>query len=185
MRAIKPIQLTPRKFEDLSPLEYSLFTCPLPQWPSKECLIVEFTGECGAGHQSNGDAAFMTAIVKAALEAWEASALILDLRKLKYEWGDQMTRVLAACGSFDLGRLQLMSAFGEELAVADVTKIPKAYLAFPTACVVSGLNRTGLISLVKQEMGMNPDEILFETTDAALIAVESKLLRVFKSSCPS
>jgi len=177
-----PIQLTPRKFEDLSALDYSIFTCPLTEWSYKICLIIEFKGECGLGCKSNSDATFMTAIVKAACEAWGASALILDLRELKYEWGDQMTRVLDACGSFDTNRLLLMSALGEELAAPDVTKIPRAHLAFPTACIVSDLNRAGLTSLVKQEMGMSPDELLFQSVEAAVIAVESKLLRIFKGS---
>src|SRR6266550_5869970 len=93
--SLSEIKLTPRKFEDLCSLEYALATCAMISWPymeQMECLVVHFSGECGNGSRNNrtGYAEFMSAIIKAAVEAWKPVALILDLRQLKYEWGDEM-----------------------------------------------------------------------------------------------
>ena len=51
-------------------------------------LVVEFIGEYRAGSLGNPDAAFMNAMVSAALTAWEPSAAIIDLSRLRYAWGD-------------------------------------------------------------------------------------------------
>ncbi len=187
------IKLTPRKFEDLSSLKYSLFTCPLITWPDKQdmvCLVVEFRGECGQGTQNYDYAGFMSAIIKAAVEAWEPVALIMDLRQLKYRWGDEMTKPFRACAPFQAGSTMLRSIFGSypNLVESDLKKITNESLAFPMAVVVSELNRTGLTSLVKDELRrelgkeMNPSDFLFETLEDALAAVDRRLQKIFQKT---
>lgn len=56
-------------------------------------MILKFIGCYGFGSSGNPDAAFMSAIGKAALEAWSPDGLIIDLSDLHYEWGDQLERV--------------------------------------------------------------------------------------------
>ena len=184
---LSEIQLTPRKFEYLCSLEYSLATCAMISWPQREqmeCLVVEFSGECGKGtcNSRTGYAEFMSAIVKAAVEAWKPVALILDLRQLKYEWGDEMNGLFYACDSFQPGPLTLRSIFGvyPDLAESELSKMTKESLSFPTAVIVSELNRTGMTSLVKDEMGKSPDDLLFETLEDALAAVDRQAQRIFK-----
>ncbi len=159
-----------------------MFTCPSLTWPTWESLIVEFRGECGYGCRSNGDATFMTALIKAGLEAWHPFALILDLRKMKYEWGDQMSCPLCAGDAYRPDPLDLEWMFlSAYLVERDVNKIPKEFLEFPRACVVSDLNREGLTSLVRLEMRKNPAELLFETLEEALTSVDCQAKRLFKS----
>ena len=159
---------------------------------SVSCLVVEFRGECGKGTQNecHGYAEFMSAIIKAAVEAWSPVALIMDLRQLKYCWGDEMTKPFHACVPFHAGSTMLRSIFGEypNLVESDLNKIPNESLAFPMAVVVSELNRTGLTSLVKDELRrelgkeMNPSDFLFETLEDALAAVDRRLQKIFQKT---
>lgn len=57
-------------------------------------LRVRFSGECGDGAGSNGDAAFMEAMLQAALEIVDPDGLILDCSALRYEWGDLVARAV-------------------------------------------------------------------------------------------
>ncbi len=157
---VSETELTPRRFEDLSSIEYSLYTCPLITWPYMNALVAEFRGECGEGSGSNADAAFMAAIVKAAQEAWPAVALILDWRKLKYEWGDEIVKPIDAFGTCRVGDKSINA---------------------PAAVIVSDLNRVGLTSLVKLEMGEEPDELLFNSLEEALVAVDRQAHRIYKT----
>ena len=195
MNQTHKIKLTPRKFEDLSSLKYSLFTCPLITWPDKQgmlCLVVEFGGECGQGTQDHGYADLMSAIIKASVDAWRPMALIMDLRPLKYRWGDEMTKPFRACAPFQALSLKFGSICEEypNLVESDLSRITNESLAFPMAVVVSELNRTGLTSLVKvelpRELGkeMNPDDFLFETLEDALEAVDRQLQKIFQKMKP-
>jgi len=89
-------------------------------------------------------------MVKAGLQGFEPSALVLDLEKLKYEWGDMMTSVFCA------GQGQYINA------------------EFPTAVVVSNLNREGLTSLVEMEMRAKVTDWLFGSLTEAFDAVDQK-----------
>jgi hypothetical protein len=115
-------------------------------------LVVAFNGEAGNTHQHVRTFAFMNAMIVAGLEAWRPDALILDLRHLRYEWGDEMAGTLGAAW--------------------DWSRNP-----FPTAVVTSDLNRAGLASLVEQEMGADPQEWLFGSIDDAVAAVDYQLVR--------
>jgi len=152
------MKLTEHKLESLSSLSYSIFTCPLITWDYMECLVVAFKGECGHGSGSNGDAAFMTAIIKAAAAVWRPAGCLLDLRQMKYEWGDEMLRPICA---FDPCHV------GDKL------------VDFPMAVVVSNLNRRGFTSLVRQEMDGDPGELLFDSIEAALAAVDKQAQRIY------
>jgi len=152
------MKLTPRKFEEVSSLGYSIFTCPLESWTYMKCLVIEFRGECGYGSNSNGDAAFMTGIIKAADSIWHSAGLILDLRQLKYKWGDEMVKAIGALGS---------------------CRVKDSYMPFPTAIIVSDLNRNGLTSLAKAEMQVDPTELLFDDIETALSAVDRKAQQIY------
>ena len=125
-----------------------------------KALVAEFRGECGYGSGSNADAAFMAGIVKAAQEAWPASALILDWRQLEYEWGDEIGKPIDAFGT---------------------CRVDGKNISAPTAVIISDLNRVGLTSLVKQEMGGNTDELLFNSLEEALVAVDKQAHRIYKT----
>ena len=146
------------RLEELSNLQYAFYSCPLPQKEYSEALMVSFTGEYGIGCQGNGDARFMTAIISAAMAAWEPSALILDLRTMKYEWGDLIDMALCA-GNF---------AYTES--------------PFPTAVITSELNRKALTSLLRDEMFQEPGHWLYDTIEEALASVESQMENPHKST---
>lgn len=183
------VKLTPCKFEDLCSLEYALFTCPLVSWPEfseMKCLVVRFEGECGKGTSNTGQgfASFMSAIITAAIEAWEPVALILDLRELKYDWGDEMS------APFDLHKylfpeqLALRSIFGNyaELKQPDLEQLGIDPLDLPFSVVVSEKNRTGLTSLVELELRVkkDPTTLLFERLEEAVAAVDQQAQAIFK-----
>src|SRR5690349_21152281 len=86
------MQLTEQRLSDLSSIRHAYFTSPLPSRSYFKILIVRFEGDCGYGSGSNSDATFMSAIIAAGLQSWEPVAVILDLRQLSYEWGDQMVK---------------------------------------------------------------------------------------------
>ncbi len=139
-----------RRLEELSQLRYQFYTCAFMNKPHAQALIVAFHGEYGFGAKGNEDAVFMTAIIKAGLEAWGPSALILDLKKLKYEWGDMIGSALTAGSDRYIGA------------------------RFPTAVVISDQNRQGLISFVEKELGDDPTHWLFESFEEALQAIEEQ-----------
>ena len=146
-------QLRPRRLDDLSAIECEYFTCTLPSRDYGTVLVVRFSGECGHGSRSNSDCAFMEAMVKAGLAAFRSLALVLDMRGLKYEWGDLMPRVLLG------GQRQYVDG------------------AFPTAVIASDANREGLTSLIRQEMDEDPAGWLFDDLDAALARLDGQVPR--------
>lgn len=144
------MELTPISFRDLSEIEAALFKGVGPT-TGDPILVVRFVGTCGIGSGSNDDADFMRAVVVAALDVWWAAGLVLDLRELAYEWGDQMTGVL--CG-------------GDRFC-----GVP----SLPTTVAVSDLCREGLTSLVGQEIGDDPKRWLFEDLEAAVAELEAQI----------
>lgn len=59
----------------------------------KEVLVIKYSGTYGLGSAGNADATYMSAMGKAAIEAWEPNAVIFDLQELDYEWGDRLEYV--------------------------------------------------------------------------------------------
>ena len=143
------MKLHPRTFRELSSASFEYFTCDFPSGAHGEILIVAFAGEAGNSHEHCGTFSFMDAVIAAGIQAWQPCGLVLDLSRLRYEWGDEMQRTLEIGSSWYRGK-------------------------FPTAVVVSELNRAGLTSLVTKEMDQEPDEWLFETIDLAVSAVDSQ-----------
>lgn len=60
----------------------------------RELLHVSFTGNYGYGAAGNGDADFMDAMYRAAVEVVDPDGLILDFSDFNYEWGDRLGKVL-------------------------------------------------------------------------------------------
>ncbi len=56
----------------------------------KEVLMIKYSGKYEFGSTGNSDATYMSAMGKAAIEAWEPSAVIIELQELEYEWGDRL-----------------------------------------------------------------------------------------------
>lgn len=136
------MKIIPLDFADLSEAKVFFASCPLPSLPDDEVLIVGFEGEAGNSHEHCGTFTFMRAMITAGVVAWDPTAVVLDLRRLAYEWGDDMLRVLDVEGDA------------------------------PVAVVVSDLNREGLTSLVEEEIPGRPEDWLFESIEEAVAAVD-------------
>jgi hypothetical protein len=156
----RTMEMTEKHLDKLSSVRCRYFTCDFPTGRAGTILVVKFSGQCGFGSQSNGDCLFMEAMVQAGLAAFDASALVLDLSELGYEWGDMMTDVLCA------GEGHLADA------------------AFPTAVVVSDKNRAGLTSLVEREMQSNAVGWLFDTIENACLSVGEQWQELMRSATP-
>jgi hypothetical protein len=62
-------------------------------------LRVSFVGEYRTGSAGNPDADYILAFVAAALALDEPGAVVLDLRGLRYRWGNRLLRVFEAIGA--------------------------------------------------------------------------------------
>ena len=87
------MELVEHRFDDLSRLQYRVFTCSLGGKHNCMALVLKFSGVYGIGSAGNGDAEFMQVITCAASAAWRSHAVVFDLRDLAYEWGDAIWRV--------------------------------------------------------------------------------------------
>lgn len=58
--------------------------------PYSQVVAVHFEGEYRIGSRGKPDARLMVGITAAAAIVWDADAIILDLRRLDYQWGDEM-----------------------------------------------------------------------------------------------
>ena len=63
--------------------------------PYSRIVAVHFEGEYRIGSGGKPDARLIVALTQAAVIVWKADALILDLRGLDYQWGDEMEWVLS------------------------------------------------------------------------------------------
>jgi hypothetical protein len=149
-------------FSDLSQLSYKMFL--YEEHPEQEKLVgkryllIEFSGRHGIGSEGNNDSLFMETIIKTALNVWYVYGLVLDLRKLSYEWGDTMGNALVA---------------GKEMMGNK----------FPTSVVVSELCRPALESLSPFYRGDyrsgEQQQWLFDNVDSALgyVKVQAGMLQ--------
>jgi hypothetical protein len=87
------MDLIEHRFEELSCLQYRIFSYDLGGKHRPTALVLRFAGVYGVGSAGNGDAEFMRVITRAALEAWHCHAVVFDLRELAYDWGDAIWRV--------------------------------------------------------------------------------------------
>lgn len=142
------LNLTEHKFEELSKLKYSIYTTPSTSKSYLRYLVVAFYGEYRYGSAGDNDAAFMRGVIAAALLSWDSQGIIIDLRDMKYMWGDMLQSVFYVADS--------------------ITK------DIPTVVLVSDLNREGINSLLKKEMFEDPSKWLYESTEEAIKAIEEK-----------
>lgn len=56
------------------------------------CLMVRFSGHYGIGSAGNPDANLMCGLVDLACGLWWHRSLIIDLRELHYQWGDEIDK---------------------------------------------------------------------------------------------
>jgi hypothetical protein len=107
-------------FRDLSQISYRLLLYEFPKqedaYRGDQVLSIEFSGKHGVGSDGNGDSLFMESIAKMAVQTWPVEALILDFRKLSYEWGNSIGGVLLA------GKAIMGSRFPTAALVSDLCK---------------------------------------------------------------
>jgi hypothetical protein len=113
-------------------------------WP---ILVIAFAGEYGFGSGGNGDGRFMAGVVRMGLELFEPSGVVLDLKRLRYGWGDMMTLPISAA-----------SLHGVEPAI-----------------VVSSLCRQAMTSLLRDEMGCRPADLLCRSREQAVANLTDRL----------
>lgn len=145
------MKTTEVNLNDLSSIQYRYFIADIPKLKYKTTLIIEFSGACGFGSSSNKDARFMEAVISAGFRAWDPCCCIIDLRNLRYQWGDMM--------------LVLFNPPHEMISGTDEE------FEFPFAAVISDLNREGFNSLVSEEMFADPTKLLFNTIENATARV--------------
>jgi hypothetical protein len=132
----------PLTLSNLSTAKYSFAHCVLPSEPDLKALLIAFDGEAGNSHEHFGTFALMRAVIAAGVAAWRPVAIVLDLQRLIYDWGDDMA---------------------DALAVAH---------PLPIAVAVSDQNRDSLTSLIEQEMFSEPKKWLFGSVEQAIEAVD-------------
>jgi hypothetical protein len=147
------MKLTERKFQDRSNVVVLFSTSRLESRPwqnYEELLVIRFASTQPVNWK---DIRFMDAMKLAGIRLWVPRALIFDFTELCYEWGDEMD-----------------SLFRKSAADPSNESLPKA-------AVVSAKNRAGLTSLLRQEMGIDPETVLFNSLDEAVAAVERLLAK--------
>lgn len=87
------------KFDAIDLTQRGNITYSMAQWrrtkkPFLSAVHLAFKGNYRSGSGGAPDAHFIEGIVRMAQEIWRPSALLLDLRELRYEWGDEMDLVL-------------------------------------------------------------------------------------------
>ena len=91
----------PVEFSSDSAVRYS-FSLRAPEAryePYSRIVAVHFDGVYRLGSGGKPDARLIVGITQAAATIWKADALILDLRGLDYQWGDDMEWVLSPLDS--------------------------------------------------------------------------------------
>ena len=79
-----------RKLSDFSEIDYRIFTQEINERHRAIALIIQFSGFYRHGSQGTGDGELMRVVTRMALTAWEANAVVFDLRDLDYRWGDNI-----------------------------------------------------------------------------------------------
>lgn len=148
---MEKINLTEHKFEELSNLKYSIYTTPSILKSYLKYLVIAFHGEYRYGSAGDNDAAFMRGVITAALVSWDSQGIILNLRDMKYSWGDMLQSVFYVADSISKD--------------------------FPISIIVSDLNREGIISLLKKEMFEDPSKWIYVSLEDAINAIEEKMKR--------
>jgi len=154
------MELTERNFEDYSSIRVTFSTGKLNCLKCKrELLVIHFSSKTDVNHD---DLCLMNAMKLAASNIWFPEAIILDFRNLWYKWGDTMEFLFQspymACDT-PLQKI-FASQGGERILIK---------------AVCSDKNREGLTSLIRDEMEEDLTQVLFESLDEAVNALEAEL----------
>jgi hypothetical protein len=87
---VDDVHLRPVSFEELSDLRHGVLVSGGTDGGTPEFLVIRYHGVYRDGASGRGDALYLVATAAAAREAWFAPCVILDLRELRYTWGDEM-----------------------------------------------------------------------------------------------
>ena len=75
-------------------ITYSLRRWARSEKPFLSIVQVAFSGDYRSGSSGAPDAHYIEGMVRTVDAVWNPSAMVLDLRDLRYEWGDEMDLVL-------------------------------------------------------------------------------------------
>ena len=154
------MKLTEQKYADVSDVKVSFFTSRLECHPWEnhdDLLVISYKSQSDVNSR---DLCFMDAMRLSASVVWRPAAIILDFRELFYKWGDTMEYLFQT----PYPSTELQKIFEGD------SKTP-----FPIVAVISDKCRSGMTSLVRQEMASDPSTILFETIEEAVAAIEARL----------
>lgn len=140
------------KRPDPIPLRRDFYQARCLHVADKKVVVTTFRGEAAATHELLHVFSAIDEALEEVLESEHPAGLILDLRELKYSWGDEMARTLSLPSTW----------YGGD---------------FPVVVVTSDLNRAGLTSLVRDEMFSDPNEWLADSEDEAVSQLKTKLQR--------
>ncbi|HSH96602.1 MAG TPA: hypothetical protein VK968_20810 [Roseimicrobium sp.] len=84
------IRLKSVTFDQLSSIRHNVFLSEGKGRGGHEFLVIRYEGSYRDGATGHGDALYLIAAAEAAMKAWWAPCTILDLRELRYAWGDEM-----------------------------------------------------------------------------------------------
>ncbi len=133
-----------------NPITHEVFTAALPSRHYSNLLVMKFVGTYGVGSSGNGDARYMAAVTKAAIEFTEPWGIIYDFTQLSYVWGDMMDYVLSVGkGRWDEGDL-------------------------PVAIVVSEKCEPAIRSLLQMEMDIQDLTLLHHSVTSAVEYVDQQ-----------
>jgi hypothetical protein len=134
-------------------IEHEMYLVDLPSLPVSEALVMKFIGTYGYGSSGNGDARYMIAVTKAAIEYSDPDALIFDFSQLRYAWGDMLGAVLT----------EGYRLWGDE----DV----------PHAIVVSDLCEPAIRSLLSDDLLLEASDFVLRDLHDAVNQVDRILVR--------
>src|SRR5437868_857548 len=83
------MEITPCSFTNRRHAKVTYGKSRLPSIPFYDALIVAFEGHAGNSRKYHGTYAYMEAMTAAGVAVWRPKGVVLDLRKLAYEWGDE------------------------------------------------------------------------------------------------
>ena len=112
-------------------------------------LIVSYEGIYPDGSQGKAHVTYISASAVSGIYHFEADCVILDFRRLTYNWGNNMAQVFA-----DISRIK---NHGRDLGDPD----------FPIVVVTSEISRQGVLSLITPS-GESPPDWHCESIDAAI-----------------
>jgi len=158
------MQVKEISFRDLSQISYRMLLYEFPKeetaYRGDRVLSIEFSGEHGVGSEGNGDSLFMESTIKIAIQVWPVEALILDFRKLSYEWGNSIGGVLLA------GKAIMGSSFPTVAVVSDLCK--------------DALERASPFYAVQPE-SWEKTKWLFDDVETALIYIKERIDLVYRN----